>query len=119
MSKNSAQYSAAKLKEFKSILDTRLQTTVEELDTLKGNQEKQKQRLATSNIDFNQSSKHFQQQAKDKRLIQSLQRKARELKSALKRVDDKTYGVCNRSGKLIREARLKAMPTARFDILRK
>ncbi|QCW99896.1 hypothetical protein FGM00_07205 [Aggregatimonas sangjinii] len=119
MSDNSTQYSPAKLKEFKAILDAQLKKTIEELDTLKSNRKEQRQRLANSNIDYNASSKHFQEQAKDKRRIQSLQRKSRELKSALTRIDNKTYGVCDRSGKLIQEARLKAMPTARFDILRK
>lgn len=119
MSKNSEQYSSAKLKKFKTILDVKLKTANKELDTLKHNQKDQKQHLASSNVDFNQNSKHFQQQAKNKQLIRRLQQKSRELKSALNRIEDKTYGVCDRTGNLIREQRLEVMPTARFDIQQK
>ena len=116
MSSNSTQYSSAKLKKFKTILDDKLKTTSKELATIQGNQKDQKQRLANNNTDFNENSKHFQTQAKNKQLIRRLQRKSRELQSALKRIDSKTYGVCERTGDLIREERLLAMPTARFDI---
>ncbi|WP_142786183.1 TraR/DksA family transcriptional regulator [Changchengzhania lutea] len=75
--------------------------------------------MADTNVDFNQSSKHFQQQAKNKQLINRLQRKSRELQAALKRIQNKTYGVCDRTGQLIREERLMARSIARFDILPK
>jgi len=116
MSNTSNQFSPAKLKKFKAILDTSLESTQAELEELKSARKNQKQRLANSNIDFSANSKHFQQQAKNKRHIERLQRKSRELKSALQRIDTKTYGVCDRTGNLIREERLFAMPTARFDI---
>jgi len=117
MSNNTIQYSSEKLKKFEIILDEALRLTKEELENLKNDRKAQKQHLAQTNVDFNQSSKHFQQQAKDKQLINRLQRKSRELQSALKRIQDKTYGVCERTGQLIREDRLIAKPTARFDIL--
>jgi DnaK suppressor protein len=38
-----------------------------------------------------------------------------EIDDALQRIEDGTYGQCRRCGKPIDEARLKAMPTARYD----
>jgi len=116
MSDKSIKYSPAKLKKFKSILNDRLKTITDELDTYKSRQKEQKRRVANTNTGFSEGSKHFQQQAKNKQIIRRLQRKSRELNSALDRIEDKSYGVCDRTGKLIREARLMAMPTARFDI---
>jgi len=38
-----------------------------------------------------------------------------DIDSALQRIEDGTYGVCERCGNPIPEARLEALPTARFD----
>ncbi|MEX1191917.1 MAG: TraR/DksA C4-type zinc finger protein [Brumimicrobium sp.] len=119
MTKNSTQYSSEKLVKFKTIIENELKIIDKELTEIKNDRQAQKQRQANTNVDFNQSSKHFQQQAKNKQLMSRLQRKSRELKAALQRVEDKTYGVCERTGELIREERLEAKPTARFDVLKK
>lgn len=113
------QFSPEKLAKFKSIIEEDLEVINKELTKFKHDREALKQHLAHTNTDFNQTSKHFEQQAKNKQLINRLQVKSRELKAALKRIENKTYGVCNRSGQLIREERLMARPVARFDIKRK
>jgi DnaK suppressor protein len=38
-----------------------------------------------------------------------------DIDDALRRIEDGTYGQCERCGKPIDEERLKAMPTARYD----
>ncbi|HZB45339.1 MAG TPA: TraR/DksA family transcriptional regulator [Pyrinomonadaceae bacterium] len=38
-----------------------------------------------------------------------------DIDGALQRIDDGTYGTCERCGKPIPEARLEALPAARFD----
>ena len=38
-----------------------------------------------------------------------------EIDEALRRIDEGTYGDCERCGKPIPEARLEALPTARYD----
>ena len=119
MSNNPVQYSADKLAHFKTIIVEELTTIRAELERYKEDRAKQKEHVSNTDVDFNESSKHFQEKAKNKQLINRLQRKSREYKSALSRIENKVYGVCDRSGKLIREDRLKAMPTARFDILKK
>ena len=119
MSDDSIQYSPQKLENFKTIIAGELKRTKDELAKFQHNRKVQKEHLANSQVDFNQTSKHFQQQAENKQIINRLQRKSREFQAALNRIQDKTYGVCNRTGKLIREERLLASPIARFDILKK
>ena len=119
MSNKSTQLSNQKLEKFKTIISESLKETSAELSKLKENHKTQKQKLAQTNVDFNQSSKHAPQQALNKQIINRFQRKSRELKSALTRIENKTYGVCNRTGQLIREERLMARPTALFDIKKK
>ncbi len=119
MSNSPKQYSSQKLEKFKTILGEELKQIKVELARLQEDRDTQKQRLANTNVDFNQSSKHFQQRAKNKQLINRLQTKSRELQAALKRIENKTYGICERTGELIREERLIARPIAQFDILKK
>lgn len=118
MSNNTVQYSSEKLKRFENILNDNLDKANEELANIQKDQKDQKDHIVSTNTDFNGNSSHFQQQAKNRRHIQRLKRKSRELRAALKRIENETYGVCERSGQLIREERLIAMPTARFDIIR-
>jgi|SRR5690554_5379993 len=117
MSDNNPQYSQDKLKNFKSIIDKEIETIDKELEKLKEDIATQNQKLAHTNVAFNQSSRHFQQQAKVKQTINRLESRSSELHSALERIDNKTYGICERTGELIREERLKAKPTARYDIV--
>ena len=119
MSSQSVQYSPEKIKKFETLLSDKLTTTDSEIDGLKENQKIQKEKTANTNLGFSENSQHFQQKAKNKQLIRRLQSQSRQLRAAIGRVKDGTYGVCERSGELIREERLLAMPTARFDIIKK
>ncbi len=119
MTTDTVKYSSEKLAEFKQILSEKLEDVQGQIEDKKASVKNRKEQVAQSNLGFSEGSRHFQQQAKNKQLIRRLQHKARELKAALGRIEDETYGVCDRTGKLIREARLQAMPTARFDIVRK
>lgn len=116
MSEQTVRYSPEKLQEFKQIVDEKLTTTREELDSIKERQKDQKEHVANTNVDFNENSKHFQQQAKTKEHIRRLENNVAELEAAIDRIEDGTYGVSEQTGELIREERLRAMPTARFDI---
>ncbi len=40
----------------------------------------------------------------------------RDLKNALQRIENKTYGICRASGKLIQKERLRLVPHATLDI---
>ena len=49
-------------------------------------------------------------------LMDSERKLLREIDNALGRLDDKTYGICEATGKPISKARLKAQPWARFCV---
>jgi len=53
---------------------------------------------------------------KNKQTIILLKEKVRDLENALKRIENKTYGTCRLTGKLINPARLDLIPEVRFDI---
>ncbi len=49
-------------------------------------------------------------------LAEAERRRLREIDVALKRIEDRTYGVCELTGKTIPKARLDAKPWARYTI---
>jgi len=49
-------------------------------------------------------------------MAETERRRLREIDAALKRIEDRTYGVCEMSGKPIPKARLSAKPWARYTI---
>ncbi len=49
-------------------------------------------------------------------MAETERRRLREIDAALKRIEDRTYGVCEMTGKAIPKARLAAKPWARFTI---
>ena len=57
-----------------------------------------------------------QEQEKTAYLIETEFQKIKQIKEAIKRVYDKTYGICEICGCYISEARLKIIPYARFCI---
>ena len=117
MSEQKPQYSAEKLQEFKQLIEEKAQSAQEQIDTLKKAVAERKVQMTDNNTGFNEGGKHFQEQAKNKRTIRRMQGKTRGYRAALARIEDGSYGVCERTGKLIREARLRALPTATFDIV--
>ncbi len=56
------------------------------------------------------------EQEKDLVLIGNLQERLREVDHALERMDEGTYGTCERCGKPINPERLEALPSATFCI---
>jgi len=70
---------------------------------------------AHSNHMADQGSDEFEYETQ--LLLSATQRgRLREIDEALQRIEDGTYGVCEKTGKLIGKARLKAIPTARLSI---
>lgn len=67
------------------------------------------QHLADQGSDNYEQSLSLDLAAADRRLI-------KEIDDALARVDARTYGVCERTGKPIRKTRLQELPWARYSI---
>lgn len=53
---------------------------------------------------------------RDLSLLDALERELRELETALERIDDGSYGICEACGDGIADARLEAKPAARFCV---
>ena len=65
---------------------------------------------------FADSAQVAGQQGANRALAGQLSENLAEVERALAKMDDGTYGICERCGKEIGEARLEAMPATRFCI---
>jgi DnaK suppressor protein len=119
MDTNKTRYSDNELAEFKELINNKLTEAKEDYTLLKGS-------LSNSdNHGTDDTGRTFnmmedgsetlsreevaQLAARQEKFIQSLQ-------SALVRIENKTYGICRATGKLIRKERLKLVPHATLSI---
>ena len=113
------RYSYADLEEFKAIITDKLDKAIKDYDLLKG---------AVMNTDGNDDAdtaptfKVLEEGAstlsKEEagQLAQRQMKFIQHLRAALVRIENKTYGVCRETGKLIPKERLKAVPHATLSI---
>ena len=112
-------YSANELKEFKQIILTKIDSAQEDLTIL---------REATANDsdngteDTSASFKAFEEgsstlsKEENVKLAERQAKFIRSLHNALTRIENKTYGICRGTGKLISKERLKLVPHATLSI---
>lgn len=107
------RYSDTDLAEFKSIINTKLDSAKQELNYLLG-QIKSENENGTDDtasaylaIDDGAAS---QQKENVSQLAARQQKFIDNLEAALVRIENKTYGICRVNGKLISKERLKAVP---------
>lgn len=113
------RYSDAELEEFKTIITEKLEKACRDYDMLKA---------AVMNTDGNDDAdtaptfKVLEEGAstlsKEEagQLAQRQMKFIQHLKGALIRIENKTYGICRETGKLIPKERLKAVPHATLSI---
>ena len=113
------RYSDEELAEFKQIINDKLEKAQKDYDTL---------RSALSHSDGNDTldtSPTFKvleegamvlSREETGKLAQRQQKFIQHLKAALVRIENKTYGVCRETGKLISKERLRAVPHATLSI---
>ncbi len=110
------KYSDEKLQKFKNNIEEKISTAQEELRSLQRQQLDQKKYIAQADMSFSDDSRRYQNRAMLDRMVTRLKKKVNALESALLRIENKTYGVCKRTGILISEKRLMIMPTAVLSI---
>lgn len=110
--KKKKKYSEKKLKKFKKLILKKLKRSGSELKSLKGLRLDQKKYIAQADLSFSDDSRRFENRAIMDSMVTRLKRKNKKLKAALARIENGTYGICKKTGKLISEKRLKALPTA-------
>ncbi len=113
------RYSDEELEEFKQIILEKLAKAKQDLDSLR--------EAYTNNgeNDINDTSPTFKvleegyqvlSKEENARLASRQQKFIASLEAALVRIDNKTYGVCRETGKLIDKERLKVVPHATLSI---
>lgn len=113
------RYSDAELEEFRALITEKLEKAQKEYEEL---------RLAIANLDGNDvmdTSPTFKvleegastlSKEEAGRLAQRQMKFIQHLQSAMIRIENKTYGICRETGKLIPKERLRAVPHATLSI---
>ena len=110
--KKKKKYSEKKLKKFKKLIQKKLKRSGAELKSLKGLRLDQKKYIAQADMSFSDDSRRYENRAIMDSMVTRLKRKNKKLKAALARIENGTFGICKKTGKLISEKRLQALPTA-------
>jgi len=114
MSENKKRYTDEELQEFKVLIEQKIaqaQKDIEVLRSLLDNHDMTQTKIVT----FEDSASTYSKESNLK-LIGRLERFVRDLENALIRIENKTYGICRQTGKLISKKRLMAVPHATLSI---
>jgi RNA polymerase-binding transcription factor DksA len=118
MAQDKTRYSDAELEEFRVLINNKLKEAYEDYDMLKASLSNDNHgtddtgRTCTMMEDGSETLSReevAQLAARQESFIENL-------KNALKRIENKTYGVCRVTGKLIQKERLKLVPHATLSI---
>jgi len=119
MSDNIVRYSDKDLQEFKEIIEKKIARAKEDLALLessyKNNADNGTDDTSPSFKSFDEGSDTMSKEANVQLAIRQ-EKFIRDLKNALQRIENKTYGVCRVTGNLILKERLKLVPHATFSI---
>lgn len=113
------RYSDSDLQEFKDIILNKIKRADEDLELLKSSY---KNGADNGTDDTSPTFKSFEDgtdtMAKEANMQLAIRQEKfiRDLKNALIRIENKTYGVCRVTGKLIQKERLKLVPHATLSI---
>ena len=119
MSEVKLKYSAEDLEEFKAIIEKKIARAQEDLALLKAAYKNDSDNgtndTSHSFKSFDEGSEVMNKEANVQLAIRQ-EKFIRDLKNALLRIENKTYGVCRVTGKLIQKERLKIVPHATLSI---
>lgn len=112
------RYSDEELEEFRTLIETKLEAARREYDSLcaliRGNESDTSDTSHTfKTLEEGASTLHREEAA---RLAERQRTFINHLQAALVRIDNKTYGICRATGKLIPKERLRAVPHATLSI---
>ena len=116
---NKTRYTDAELAEFRALIESKLEEANRDFSMLKSNLDH------SDNNDTEDTSPTFKvmeegasvlSKEESGRLAQRQQQFIHHLEAALVRIENKTYGICRETGKLIPKERLRAVPHATLSI---
>lgn len=119
MAEDKTRYSDTELKEFRDIIQEKLEKAERDYELIK---ESFMNGLDNGTDDTSPTFKAFEEGSETMSKEQNAQLAARQekfirdLKNALIRIENKTYGICRVTGKLINKERLKLVPHATLSI---
>ncbi len=113
------RYSDAELEEFKTLIQDKIKKAIEQLELIQSSY-KNDSNNGTDDTSptfkaFDEGSEVMSKEANSQLAIRQ-EKFIRDLKNALVRIENKTYGVCRVTGKLINKERLKLVPHATLSI---
>ncbi|MDE7427104.1 MAG: TraR/DksA C4-type zinc finger protein [Muribaculaceae bacterium] len=118
MDTEKVRYSDEELLEFKELIENKLAKALDEYEryrqTMVGNQQDIADTSPTFKVLEEGASTLNREEAA--RLAERQRQFIQHLQAALKRIENKTYGVCRVTGKLIPKERLRAVPHATLSI---
>lgn len=119
MSETTPKYSEEDLQEFKEIIEKKIARAEEDLALLqsayKNDADNGTDDTSPSFKSFDEGSEVMSKEANVQLAIRQ-EKFIRDLKNALLRIENKTYGVCRVTKKLIQKERLKLVPHATLSI---
>jgi RNA polymerase-binding transcription factor len=119
MEANVVRYSDKDLEEFKEVIQKKLKSAKEDLALLKSaymnNSNNGTDDTSPTFKAFEEGSETMSKEANVQLAIRQ-EKFIRDLNNALLRIENKTYGVCRVTGKLIQKERLKLVPHATLSI---
>lgn len=119
MTKEKNRYGDTDLKEFRSIIERKLGEAREDLLILKGSlSHKDDHGTDDTGRSFNmmEDGAETLMREENAQLASRTEKFITNLELALVRINNKTYGICRKTGKLISKARLKLVPHATLSI---
>jgi|TARA_B100000768_G_scaffold71182_1_gene68228 RNA polymerase-binding transcription factor DksA len=119
MTKEKNRYGDADLEEFRSIIERKLGEAREDLLILKGSlSHKDDHGTDDTGRSFNmmEDGAETLMREENAQLASRTEKFITNLEHALVRINNKTYGICRKTGKLINKARLKLVPHATLSI---
>lgn len=119
MDEQLTQYSDKDLAEFKEIINAKIKQAKRDLSLLesayKNDSDNSTNDTAPTFKSFDEGSKTMSKEANVQLAIRQ-EKFLRDLNNALLRIENKTYGICRVTGKLINKERLKLVPHATLSI---
>lgn len=110
------RYSDEELEEFKHIILKKLDKAKTDLEILRESMHSDGEVDSNLTYRLQDDGKENLIKEENARLIARLERFIRDLELALVRIENKTYGICRVTGKLIEKDRLRAVPHATLSI---
>lgn len=119
MSKEKTRYSDAELEEFRELILDKLKEAQEDLDLLKGSlSHSDDHGTDDTGRTFNMMEDGSETLSREEvaQLAVRQEKFISNLQNALVRIENKTYGICRVTGKLIQKERLRLVPHATMSI---